>query len=61
MSDSIIDTFRKRQKDNLVDEIRLQRWSVILMLHMIYQEEKRLQDSDVAVEEDTQDFWAHLE
>lgn len=61
MSDSIIDTFRKRQKDNLVDEIRLQRWSVILLLHMIYQEEKRLQDSDVAVEEDTQDFWAHLE
>jgi len=62
MSDSIINKFRKRQQDTLADEIRLQRWSIILLLALIAQEEKRLQDSDVAVEQDdAHDFWAHLQ
>lgn len=62
MSDSIINKFRKRQQDTLADEIRLQRWSIILLLAMIAQEEKRLQDSDVAVEQDDgRAFWAHLQ
>ena len=62
MSDSIVNRFLKRQQDTLTDEIRLHRWSIILLLNMIFQEEKRLQDSDVAVEEDTaHDFWTHLQ
>jgi hypothetical protein len=61
MSD-LLKSFQKRQKDNLTDEIQLHRWSIIILLFMISQEEQRLQDSDVAVEmDDGAEFWQHLQ
>ena len=59
---NLIQTFQKRQKDNLSDEIQLHRWSIIVLLFMISQEEQRLQDSDIAVEmDDGSGFWHHLQ
>lgn len=58
--DSLVNRFRRRQQDNLVDEIRLNGWSIILLIYKIREEEKRLQDSDVAVEADSDVFWVHM-
>ncbi|MCP4358148.1 MAG: hypothetical protein GY796_09065 [Chloroflexi bacterium] len=56
--DTIVKRFRKREKDTLADEIRLNTWSLILIAHLIHQEEQRLQDSDVAVDEERDPFWS---
>ena len=56
--DSIVKRFQKREKDTLADEIRLNHWSLILITYLIRQEERRLQDSDVAVDEERDPFWS---
>ncbi len=56
-ADTVVNRFRKREKDTLADEIRLNYWSQVLITHLIHIEERRLQDSDVAVEADQDPFW----
>ena len=58
--DTIVRRFRKREKDTLADEIRLNHWSLILISHLIRQEERQLQDSDVAVDEERDPFWSMI-
>lgn len=56
-ADTIVNRFRKREKDALADEIRLNYWSQILITHLMHREERRLQDSDMPVEADQDPFW----
>lgn len=59
-TDNIVKRFSKREKDVLADEVRLNGWSLILIAHMIEEAERRLLDSDVAVDEESDAFWSRV-
>lgn len=59
MSD-VLSQFEEQQAQTIAQSMQFQRWSLVMILLMIQEQEQRLLSSDLPVdtEEDEEDFWA---
>jgi hypothetical protein len=59
MSD-VLSQFEEQQAQTIAQSMQFQRWSLVMILLMIQEQEQRLLSSDLPVDtgEDEEDFWA---
>ena len=59
MSD-VLSQFEEQQAQTIAQSMQFQRWSLVMILLMIQEQEQRLLNSDLPVDtgEDEEDFWA---
>lgn len=58
MSDSVLSDFQQQEAKNIAQSVLFNRWSRIMIRVLIQEQEKKLTDSDLPVEEgSSDDFW----
>lgn len=58
MSDSVLSDFQQQEAKNIAQSVLFNRWSRIMIRVLIQEQEKKLTDSDLPVEEGRpDDFW----
>ena len=59
MSD-VLSQFEEQQAQTIAQSMQFQRWSLVMILLMIQEQEQRLLSSDLPVDtgDDEEDFWA---
>jgi hypothetical protein len=61
MSNKPLDQFRQQEADNIALSVKFNRWSLVMIAHMIREQEQKLVASDLPVDLDRGDnFWEEI-
>lgn len=61
MSNKLLDQFRQQEADNIALSVKFNRWSLVMIEHLIQEQEQKLLASDQPVDTDEGDnFWEKI-
>ena len=62
MSNKLLDQFRQQEADTIALSVKFNRWSLVMIEHMIREQEQKLVASDLPVDMDSgqDNFWEEI-
>ena len=62
MSNKLLDQFQQHEADSIALSVKCNRWSIVMIDLMIQEQEQKLVDSDLPVDEDGEqdNFWEEI-
>jgi hypothetical protein len=62
MSNKLLDQFHQQEADNIALSVKFNRWSLVMIEHMIREQEQKLVASDLPVDMDSgqDNFWEEI-